>query len=80
VNHKRVYRLYRREGLMMRPKKPRRHVPCTKRIRRSLPTRRDESWSLDFMSDELFDGRRRPRRCCHGHQALLRYACWLWSH
>ncbi len=23
-----------------------------------MPTRRDESWSLDFMSDELFDGRR----------------------
>jgi putative transposase len=58
VNHKRVYRLYRREGLMMRPKKPRRNVSCAKRLQRPLPTRRDESWSLDFMSDELFDGRR----------------------
>jgi len=28
VNHKRVYRLYRLEGLLMRPKKPRRHVSC----------------------------------------------------
>ena len=25
VNHKRVYRLYKLEGLMMRPRKPRRH-------------------------------------------------------
>ncbi len=32
VNHKRVYRLYRLEGLLMRPKKPRRHVSCRKRI------------------------------------------------
>ena len=29
VNHKRVYRLYRQEGLMMlRTKKPKRHVSC----------------------------------------------------
>ncbi len=58
VNHKRVYRLYRQEGLMMRPKKPRRHVSLARRVQRPLPTSRDESWSLDFMSDELFDGRR----------------------
>ena len=29
VNHKRVYRLYRQEGLMvLRTKKPKRHVSC----------------------------------------------------
>ena len=28
VNHKRVYRLYRQEGLMLRIKKPKRHVSC----------------------------------------------------
>ena len=28
VNHKRVYRLYRPEGLMLRTKKPKRHVSC----------------------------------------------------
>lgn len=58
VNHKRVYRLYRIEGLMMRPKKPRRHVSCAKRLQRPVPAGRDESWSMDFMSDELYDGRR----------------------
>ena len=28
VNHKRVYRLYNQEGLMLRTKKPKRHVSC----------------------------------------------------
>ena len=28
VNHKRVYRLYHLEGLIMRRRKPRRHVSC----------------------------------------------------
>ena len=34
VNHKRVYRLYREEGLGMRPKKPRRHVTACRRMER----------------------------------------------
>ena len=58
VNHKRVYRLYKLEGLLMRPKKPRRHVSCQRREPRPMANRRDERWSMDFMSDELFDGRR----------------------
>ena len=58
VNHKRVYRLYRLEGLRMRPKRPRRHVSCQRRETRSLAGRPDERWAMDFMSDELFDGRR----------------------
>ena len=58
VNHKRVYRLYRLEGLLMRPKKPRRHVSCQRREIRPTANWRDERWSMDFMSDELFDGRR----------------------
>ena len=31
VNHKRVHRIYREEGLLMRPKKPRRHVASRNR-------------------------------------------------
>lgn len=58
VNHKRVYRLYREEGLTMRTKRPRRHVSCRKRGVRTTATMRDERWSMDFMSDELFDGQR----------------------
>ena len=58
VNHKRVYRLYSEEGLMLRKKKPKRHVSCRKREERPVAAGVDESWSMDFMSDELFDGRR----------------------
>ena len=59
VNHKRVYRLYRQEGLTMRTKKPRRrHVSARNRIERSVATARNETWSMDFMSDELFNGDR----------------------
>ena len=57
VNHKRVYRLYSQEGLMLRTKRPRRHVSGQRRVDRPVPAGVDESWSVDFMSDELFDGR-----------------------
>ena len=58
VNHKMVYRLYRLEGLRMRPKRPRRHVSSQRREVRPQASRPDERWAMDFMSDELFDGRR----------------------
>ena len=59
VNHKRIYRLYKAEGLALRGKKPRRrHVSCQQREIRPSATRQDERWSMDFMSDELVDGRR----------------------
>ena len=58
VNHKRVYRLYRDEGLMMRPKKPRRHVSYKRRVERVAAIEPNEGWSMDFMQDQLFDGRR----------------------
>jgi putative transposase len=58
VNHKRVYRLYKEEGLMMRPKRPRRHVSACRRIEKITANHVNESWSMDFMVDELYDGRR----------------------
>ena len=58
VNHKRVYRLYCLEGLRMSPKRPRRHVSSQRREIRTLASGPDERWAMDFMSDELFDGRR----------------------
>ncbi len=58
VNHKRVYRLYSQEGLMLRKKKPKRHVSCQKRMERPVTAGVDESWSMDSMSNGLFDGRR----------------------
>lgn len=58
VNHKRVYRLYRAEGLSMRVKRPRRHVSAAYREGRVQPGGANDSWSMDFVSDSLFDGRR----------------------
>ena len=58
VNHKRVYRLYREEGLGLRKKPPRRRVACVKREMRPTAEAKNECWSMDFVSDELFDGRR----------------------
>jgi putative transposase len=58
VNHKRVYRLYKLEGLVMRPKRPRRHVSASRRMIRATANHPNESWSMDFMSDELYNGQR----------------------
>ena len=56
VNHKRIYRIYREEGLQL-PKRRRKRV----RMRRQ-PLGRVETlnarWSMDFMSDAFADGRR----------------------
>ena len=58
VNHKRVYRLYKLEGLTMRPKRPRRPVSACRRMVRATANHPNESWSMDFMSDELYNGQR----------------------
>jgi len=58
VNRKRVYRLYRQEGLCVGRHKPRRHRSAMTRPEATKATRANESWSMDFMADQLFDGRR----------------------
>lgn len=58
VGYKLVYRLYIEEGLHMRSKRPRRHKSCQVRRPRTATARLNESWSMDFMADQLFDGRR----------------------
>ena len=58
VNHKRVYRLYKLEGLMMRSKRPRRHVSTCRRMIRASARFPNESWSMDFMSDALYNGQK----------------------
>jgi putative transposase len=58
VGPKLVYRLYIEEGLQMRSKRPRRHKSCQVRRQRATIARLNESWSMDFMADQLFDGRR----------------------
>ncbi|MET3762288.1 transposase InsO family protein [Sphingomonas sp. UYEF23] len=58
ANHKRVYRLYRDDGLSLRLKKPRRNVSAANRERQPAALAANEMWSMDFVSDALFDGRR----------------------
>ena len=58
VNHKRVYRIYSEEGLTMRRKRPKRHRSGKVRVDRRKATAANEIWSMDFMSDALFGGRR----------------------
>ena len=57
VNHKRVYRLYREEGLSLRRRK-RKRLTSEGRGPGEAATRPDQVWSLDFVSDALAPGRR----------------------
>jgi len=57
-NHKRVYRLYRAEGLSLRHKRPKRNKSARLRQPKSIVTAINEIWGMDFVSDALFDGRR----------------------
>jgi putative transposase len=56
VNHTRVYRLYREEGLGIRVKR-RKKLASASRVLPPRPTRPLERWSIDFLSDSLADGR-----------------------
>jgi len=57
VNHKRVLRLYQLAGLALRRQK-RKRMPSIARGVPGLPTRPNECWALDFVSDTLAWGRR----------------------
>jgi putative transposase len=56
VNHKRVYRLYKEEGLNLRTKRPRRHRTAATRLDRPEFNAPNQLWSMDFVSDALFNG------------------------
>ncbi len=57
INRKRVYRLYRLEGLTIR-RRPRKRVAVVPRGAPVRTWRRGEAWAMDFMQDVLADGRR----------------------
>ena len=57
VNHKRVYRLYREEGLAMRRRK-RQRFRAEARVPLALPTRANAMWTMDYTHDELASGRK----------------------
>src|SRR5690606_29884879 len=58
VNHKRAYRLYCQAGLNLRRKRPRRRKAAAHRLERTVLTAPNQVWSMDFVADALFDGRR----------------------
>lgn len=58
-NHKRMYRVYKEEGLNLRSKRPRRNRSAAHRTpSNGSASTFNECWSMDFVSDQLFDGTR----------------------
>ena len=57
VNHKRVYRLYREEGLAVR-KRRRKRVSRAERVPLQAPAGPNQVWTSDFVHDALFWGRK----------------------
>ena len=55
-NPKRTYRIYREEGLQFRTKRRKKLV--RPRLPMIVPDRINERWSMDFVSDQLANGRR----------------------
>jgi putative transposase len=58
VNHKRVYRLYRREDLAVRRKKRKKLAGHVVRAVLPPPTASNQRWSMDFVSEVTWGGRR----------------------
>ena len=56
VNHKRVYRWYRQDGLQVRRQR-RKRVAVTNRVVPHVPEQAGEQWAMDFMRDTLANGR-----------------------
>ena len=56
VNAKRIYRLYRDEGLIVRTKQ-RRKMARRRPVASGIAARPNQRWSMDFVSDKLADGR-----------------------
>lgn len=57
MNHKKLYRLYREEGLSVRRRRGRKRATGT-RAPAALPQGPNQRWSLDFVADVLSWGRR----------------------
>ena len=53
-----VYRLYREEGLTLRTKRPRRRKMVVHREAPCQPKQANKAWSLDFIHDELGNGKK----------------------
>ncbi|HWP93654.1 MAG TPA: IS3 family transposase [Thermodesulfobacteriota bacterium] len=58
VNHKRVERMYREEGLQLPRKRGKKRGVNNRAVVPLIPGEPNERWSMDFMSDSLCDGRK----------------------
>ncbi len=58
INYKKTHQIYCLESLNLRRKRPRRHISAAHRQQRPTLTYIDQCWSMDFVSDSLFNGRR----------------------
>ena len=56
-NKKRIHRIYKEEGLNLRSKSPRRNKAAAHRLERPGLERVYQCCSMDFVADQLFDGR-----------------------
>jgi putative transposase len=56
INHKRVYRLYKQEGLSLRLKTKKKRASAG-RVPLPAPSAPMQCWSMDFVADRLADGR-----------------------
>ena len=56
VSRKRVYRLYRLQGLNLRSKMPHRRRAVVPREMRLIASRPNEIWAMDFMHERLANG------------------------
>ncbi len=56
MNHKLIHRLYSEEGLQVRARK-RRKIATQPRLKLPQASIVDERWSMDFVTDQLADGR-----------------------
>lgn len=62
VNHKKLFRIYREEGLAVRRRRSRKRALGTRRPI-LVPDRANQRWSLDFVSDAFEDGQRFRTLC-----------------
>lgn len=57
VNHKRTERIYRQDGLSIRTKK-RKKIAGALRLVLPIPTKANQIWAMDFVTDSLNNGRK----------------------
>lgn len=58
INHKRVYRLYKAEGLNLRSKSKRKKISQPRVSVKGMAVAVNECWAMDSVSDQLYNGKR----------------------